>query len=144
VNDDRLKSLVPRFLDALHSDDHASLMMLMSEDATLVSDSGGRVRATLKVVQGNERIARLLIGLRRKKAGRTIEKPMLVNNDLGIVSYVDGQPAAVLWFEIESRKIVRIYRILNPDKLKRVPAVTNTTGGYCGQRREYANALSSN
>ena len=130
VNDDCLKSLVPRFLDALHSDDHASLMMLMSENATLVSDSGGRVRATLKVIQGNERIARLLIGLKRKKAGRRIEKPMRINNDLGIVSYIDDQPAAVLWFEVENREFTRIYRIINPDKLKRVPAMAGTTEGY--------------
>jgi len=123
VNDDQFKSLVPRFLNALRSDDRTSLMMLMSEDATLISDSGGRVRATLKTIQGNDRIARLLTGLRRKQTGRIIEKLMLVNLDLGIVTYVDERPAAVFWFEIEESKIDRVYRILNPDKLKRVPSL---------------------
>jgi RNA polymerase sigma-70 factor, ECF subfamily len=123
VNDDQFKRLVPRFLDALRSEDHASLMNLMSEDATLISDSGGRVRATLKDIQGNDRIARLLTGLRRNQTGRTIERLMLVNLDLGIATYVDERPVAVLWVEIERWKIIRIYRILNPDKLQRMPSL---------------------
>ena len=63
--------------------------MLMSDNATMISDSGGRVRATMKIIKGNDRIARLLIGLRRKRIRRNIEKPMLINGDLGIVSYVN-------------------------------------------------------
>jgi RNA polymerase sigma-70 factor (ECF subfamily) len=98
-------------------------MMLMSEDATLASDSGGRVRATLKVIQGNDRIARLLIGVKRKRAQTEAEKLMLINGDLGIVTYVDERPVAVFWFEIKGRKITRVYRILNPDKLKGVPSL---------------------
>jgi RNA polymerase sigma-70 factor (ECF subfamily) len=123
VSDDRFKGLVRRFLDALHSDDYANLVMLMSDNATMISDSGGRVRATLKIIQGNDRIARLLIGLRRKRTGRNMEKPMLINGELGIASYVDERPIAVFWFEIGERKITRVYRLINPDKLKGVPSL---------------------
>jgi RNA polymerase sigma-70 factor, ECF subfamily len=90
----------------------------------LISDNGGLVRATLKTIQGNDRIARLLTELRRKQIGETIEKLMLVNHDLGIVTYVDERPVAVFWFEIEGSKITRVYRILNPDKLQRVPSLS--------------------
>jgi RNA polymerase sigma-70 factor (ECF subfamily) len=123
VSDERCRSVVTSFLAALRSDDYRSLMMLMSEDATLASDSGGRVRATLKVIQGNDRIARLLIGVKRKRARTAVEKMMLINGDLGIVTYVDERPVAVYWFEVTGRKITRVYRILNPDKLKGVPAL---------------------
>jgi RNA polymerase sigma-70 factor (ECF subfamily) len=123
VSDDLSGELVTRFLEALRSHDHHSLMMLMSEDATLATDSGGRVRATLKVVDGNDRIARLLVGVERKRAGAVIEKMMLINCEFGIVIYTAAHPVAILWFEIEASKITRVYRILNPDKLKGVPAL---------------------
>ena len=123
VSDDCFKDLVRRFLDALRSDDYASLVMLMSDNATMISDSGGRVRATMKIIKGNDRIARLLIGLRRKRIGRNIEKPMLINGDLGIVSYVNERPVAVFWFEIGERNITRVYRLINPDKLKGAPSL---------------------
>jgi RNA polymerase sigma-70 factor (ECF subfamily) len=123
VSGDLSGNLVTRFLEALRSHDHHSLMMLMSEDATLATDSGGRVRATLKIVAGNNRIARLLAGVERKRAGAVIEKIMLINCDPGIVIYTAAHPVAILWFEIEASKITRVYRILNPDKLKGVPAL---------------------
>jgi RNA polymerase sigma-70 factor (ECF subfamily) len=123
VSGDLSGNLVTRFLEALRSHDHHSLMMLMSEDATLATDSGGRVRATLKVVDGNDRIARLLVGVERKRAGSVIEKMLLFNSEFGIVIYTAAHPVAILWFEIEASKITRVYRILNPDKLKGVPAL---------------------
>ena len=48
---------------------------------------------------------------------------MLINGDLGIVSYVNERPVAVFWFEIGERNITRVYRLINPDKLKGVPAL---------------------
>jgi hypothetical protein len=48
---------------------------------------------------------------------------MLINGDLGIVSYVSERPVAVFWFEIGERIITRVYRLINPDKLKGVPSL---------------------
>ena len=81
------------------------------------------VEGLVKIIKGNDRIARLLIGLRRKRIGRNIEKPILINGDLGIVSYVNDRPVAVFWFEIGERNITRVYRLINPDKLKGVPSL---------------------
>jgi hypothetical protein len=47
---------------------------------------------------------------------------MLINGELGIVTYLDGLPAAVLCFEIDAAHIRSVYRILNPEKLKNIPA----------------------
>jgi len=102
---------------------------LMFENATLISDSGGRVRATLKIIQGSDRIARLLVGVRGKQVGVAIEKLMRINHDLGIVTYVESQAVAILWFEIDGMKIRRVNRILNPDKLKRVPGLGDERRG---------------
>jgi RNA polymerase sigma-70 factor (ECF subfamily) len=116
VNEDQCRNLVASFLRALGSNDSVGLVKLMSENATLLSDSGGRVRATLKCIRGSDRIARLLIGVRAKQAGRLIEKLMRINRDLGIVSYVEGQPVSILWFDIEGGEITRVCRILNPSR----------------------------
>jgi len=99
----------------------------MAEDATLTSDSGGRVRATLKVIHGNDQIARLLIGLQRKRAPKAIDRIMLINGEFGIVTYVEARPVTVLWFEIEAARIAQLYRILNPAKLIRVPVLEAVT-----------------
>src|SRR5580692_5906242 len=46
----------------------------------------------------------------------------LINDELGIVTYLNGSPAAVLSFEIDAAHIRSVYRILNPEKLKNIPA----------------------
>jgi RNA polymerase sigma-70 factor (ECF subfamily) len=122
VNDEMYRGLIGRFLEALHTEDEKALISLMALDATLTSDSGGQVRATLAVIRGNGRIARLLLGLRRKRPPNAVEKLMLINGEFGIVTYAKGRPASVLWFDIEGVRIMRLYRILNPAKLTRVPA----------------------
>jgi hypothetical protein len=43
----------------------ASLMTVLAEDSTLMSDGGGRVRAALRPIQGAERIARFLFGIQK-------------------------------------------------------------------------------
>jgi RNA polymerase sigma-70 factor (ECF subfamily) len=53
----------------MHTADQDSLMALFAEDATLISDSGGKVRAVVNAIHGGDRIARLLIGVARKGAG---------------------------------------------------------------------------
>jgi RNA polymerase sigma-70 factor (ECF subfamily) len=123
VNGDLCRRLTSQFLDAMRSSDRDALINLMTDNATLASDSGGRVRATQKMVKGNDRIARLLIGINRKRIGAITERIMLINGDLGIVTYRENQPAALLWFETDGTRIARLYRILNPEKLGAVPAL---------------------
>jgi RNA polymerase sigma-70 factor, ECF subfamily len=123
VSDDLCRRLITRFLDALRSADRDALISLMTENATLTSDSGGRVRATHKIVQGSDRIARLLIGINKKRIGTITEKVVLINSDVGIVTYIEHQPVALLWFETDGTRIARLYRLLNPEKLGAVPAL---------------------
>jgi RNA polymerase sigma-70 factor, ECF subfamily len=118
------RRLTAQFLDALRSSDHDALVSLMTETATLTSDSGGRVRATQRIVQGSDRIARLLIGINRKRIRAITERIMLINGDLGIVTYDENQPTALLWFETDGTRIARLYRMLNPEKLGTVPALS--------------------
>jgi RNA polymerase sigma-70 factor, ECF subfamily len=121
VDGETHQRLLTRFVEAMRSADEVSLMALFAEDATLTSDSGGKVRAAINVIHGGDRIARLLMGVARKGAGIRTEKLMLINGELGIVTYLDGSPVALLCFETDIAHIRSVYRILNPEKLKNIP-----------------------
>lgn len=121
VSHDMCRRLLTRFLEATRVADRDALLSLLAEDATLMTDSGGRVRATRKIIRGNNHIASLLIGVARKRIGDTDEKLMLINGELGIVTYVNGRAAAVLCLRVDQERITALYRVLNPDKLRAVP-----------------------
>jgi RNA polymerase sigma-70 factor, ECF subfamily len=113
--------LVLKFVKALESNDRALLISVLREDATITTDTGGRVRAALNVVYGSERVAKLLLGVRRKKRGLIAERVMRINGEFGVVTYVDGMANSLVAFDVNGQSICAIYRILDPIKLKAVP-----------------------
>ena len=115
------RRLLERFLAASRAGDAEALNQLIADDATLTSDSGGKVRAARNVIRGRDRIVRLLVGLARKRAGEEPAKLMAVNGEFGIVSYRGGRPAALLCCVTDGARIRALYRVLNPDKLCAVP-----------------------
>ena len=106
---------------ALENNDQALLISVLEEDATITTDGGGRVKAALNVVRGSERIAKLLLGIRKKKVGSIVERVMRINGEPGVVTYIDGIPNSLVAFQIDQERVGTIYRILDPIKLKRVP-----------------------
>ena len=126
VGDAERRSLVLKFLQALQTDDRSLLMNALAEDATITSDGGGRVKAALNVVRGSERIARLLFGVRKKRADIADERLMSINGEPGIVVYVDGAPTALFAFEIVAARISAVYRVVNPEKLRSIPRIATT------------------
>ena len=62
----RHQELVLAFVDAARSGDLDALMSMLAEDARLVADGGGKVQAALNVIDGANRIARFIIGVRTK------------------------------------------------------------------------------
>ena len=113
--------LVDRYAEAILSGDEQSLLNLMTDDAVLYSDGGGKVAATINPIYGAERIIRLIQGLGAKNAGRYSRIAVLVNGEPGLLSLLDGKADSVLAFEFEGNRIARIFGIRNPDKLKYLP-----------------------
>jgi len=56
------------FLQAARTGDVQTLMSLFAEDAVMMSDGGGKVRAALNPVRGPDSIARFIVGVVRKGA----------------------------------------------------------------------------
>jgi RNA polymerase sigma-70 factor (ECF subfamily) len=110
--------LVRRFLSALEEGDQESLLAVVAEDATFISDGGGRVSAARKVIRGAGRIVRLLLGLERKYVGLVQHRVEWINGEPALVSRVGDQLAHTTSIEIDGERVVGFYRVLNPEKLR--------------------------
>src|SRR5690606_4550555 len=109
--------LLRRYLDALNTRDEAKLVALFAEDATLVTDGGGKVVAALNVIRGADKITRGTLGVMRKISGRIAHEVVPINGQLGIATYVDGRPFSATAIEADGRRILAVFRVLTPDKL---------------------------
>ena len=79
-----------------------------------------KVPAARNILDGPERIARFLLGLRRKHGDRVKYEIVELNGQPAIVSYYRGAVAATTSFDTDGRRILAVYRVLNPDKLRRL------------------------
>lgn len=110
--------LVKEFLVATQSGELSELLALLTEDAILYSDGGGKVRAALLPIYGPDKITRLFIGMRRHYCENT-SPPRLVaiNGSPGVVtSHADGS-ISVMTFAFAGGRVKAIYMVRNPDKL---------------------------
>ncbi|MNN53849.1 ECF RNA polymerase sigma factor SigJ [compost metagenome] len=109
--------LVEKFVAALSSGDMSKLMTVLSLDATLYSDGGGKVTAARRPILGAERIAAFFEGLLRKLEPGFSYKLAFVGGEPGLVTYSNGVTVSVFSFQIEQGKITAVYIVVNPDKL---------------------------
>lgn len=87
--------LMVRFLGACTEGDMAGLLSLLSEDAILYTDGGGKARAALNPILGDEKIARYFSGILRKAPPGFMVRRMRINGRQGLVGYFeDGSPTA--------------------------------------------------
>jgi RNA polymerase sigma-70 factor (ECF subfamily) len=114
--------LLGRFLDALAADDTEAMLALFAEDATFTSDGGGKVSAARNVLVGPERITRFVLGLEHKWGAHTRHEPATLNGMPALLTYAQGRVLGVTSFATDGTRITAIYRVLNPDKLRRVQA----------------------
>jgi RNA polymerase sigma-70 factor (ECF subfamily) len=113
--------LAEQFRQAIVDGDIATLLQLLTEDATFISDSGGKapafVRAGLRPVQGADKVARgMLGGLKTLPQTLDIDIEEL-NGQPAIVGYLNGQTVGAGLLDIDGDRISAIYLIVNPDKL---------------------------
>jgi RNA polymerase sigma-70 factor (ECF subfamily) len=122
VEQDAKQRLLGRFVEALHAADEAALLALLAPQATLRSDSGGKVSAARKTLLGAPRIARFLIGLERKWSRITRHHVESINGDPAMVTEREGRLHATTSLETDGTQVLALYRVLNPDKLQHARA----------------------
>ena len=114
--------LTTAFLKAARDGDAEALKALLAEDVVIYSDGGGKRPAALNLLKGADRALRFLVGLHRKRGGVAPEILYRgrINAAPGFITLEpDGLPQAVS-VEVEGARIVALYIVRNPEKLRLV------------------------
>ncbi len=128
VAPDARERVAQRFVDALRSEDREGVLALLTDDALLVADGGGRMPALGEVQQGAERLAELLVGFERmgrvqleRRGGARMEYEVAwLNGEPAVLSLLAGRLVFATVLQLDGERIAGLYRVMNPDKLARL------------------------
>lgn len=111
--------LADAFQTAMLHGDLEGIAKLLAEDAVFYTDGGGKRLAALNPIYGKDKILRFLVGT-TKKGGliRPDEVERVQINGLPGFVFRRDDGVETLSFEIANDKIVALYGIRNPDKLR--------------------------
>lgn len=114
--------LIGAFMQAVQSRDVSALARLLTEDAVLMADGGGRVSAVPKPLRGGEQVARLFIGFAQMPTSRGWRLVSATVNGLPGCLIVDDSAGGKLVQTIalapaEPGRVGALYIQRNPDKL---------------------------
>lgn len=114
--------LVQKFLQAVDTGNFQDFVALLMEDAVLVSDGGGKVRAALQPIYGSQRIAAFFEGIGTKGSLQGQWLPRVINGQMGLILKQEQYLIMVILFEKGARQeqAGHMYLIRNPDKLKHI------------------------
>ncbi|MGW7426714.1 sigma factor-like helix-turn-helix DNA-binding protein [Streptomyces sp. NPDC054813] len=104
-------------LRACVNEDAELLESLVSPDATAFFDGGGKVRALSRPVHGSRQVSHSLLTLLGRHP-RTTLTTHSINGRTGLIARYDHQVAAVISLDIAAHRIVQVWVVLNPDKLR--------------------------
>ena len=118
---DQEERLTRRFVEACSGGDMDGLLELLSEEITLWSDGGGKVRAALNPIYGPGRVARFLLGILGKVPPGFVVHREWINGEPGLVGYVEDHPMSVVTLGIAEGRIQAVRIVVNPEKLRTIP-----------------------
>jgi RNA polymerase sigma-70 factor (TIGR02957 family) len=120
------RRVTEQFLAACNNGDMNALMTVLAPGVTLYADSGGRVRAPRRPIEGADKVARFFLSIWTIPYSDWIgvaEGPDLevrlarVNDGPGLVATAGAKPVSALVLEIADGVIQSIDLMANPDKL---------------------------
>ena len=117
--------LLENFIAAAHSGQRDAIQALLSEDAMLIGDGGGKVQSFPHPLVGAFRIANLYWALWRRLADKAVYRIVQINGEPGLLRYLDGRLESAQAVVTDGKRIVAIYAVRNPDKLAGIPLMLN-------------------
>jgi RNA polymerase sigma-70 factor (ECF subfamily) len=123
--------LAASFFDAFEEGDLEKLESLLADDVSLHGDGGGKAPALVKALRGRARVARVLVGFRRRadRFGGVELRHAELNGGLGALSYDrEGKLISALILEVDGGEIQSVNSIVNPDKLAHLGPVADLRG----------------
>lgn len=114
---------IARLVQALESGQINQVVSLLSQDAVLHSDGGGKAIAAVNPIVSAERVAKFVFGLYHKQlaSGTQFQARIAeVNGQAGIIIYEGDTVETVILLHVQEEAIRNLYFIRNPDKLRLV------------------------
>jgi len=126
--------LLSAFAAASQSGDLNAVTQFLASDVRVVTDGGGKVRSTLKVVEGADHVARLIVNATRPHEGQWWRNDFTlrfatVNGLPAVIVDAPEGPVQTTAFEIEDDLIRVLYTVRNPDKLRHLAAAPPRESG---------------
>lgn len=123
VDEGHAKELAEAFMLATANADYGRLASLLTQDAIMVTDGGGKRKAALRVMVGRDDIVGLFKGI-RWRAGFPNEgsfEAVRVNGYPGLLLHLPDGPETIAFEPGEDGKIAAVYVMRNPEKLGHIP-----------------------
>jgi RNA polymerase sigma-70 factor (ECF subfamily) len=117
IPDSRARLLAENFLTVAATGATEDLMALLTEDAVLYSDGGGKVVAAGRPIESRDHVTRFLVGIRRGRPADMTMQVTWINGRPGAITMSQGQVTNAITFDFEGDRVQTIYIIRNPDKL---------------------------
>jgi RNA polymerase sigma-70 factor (ECF subfamily) len=111
------RELTRRFLAACGTGDLEGLLSLLSDDVTVWTDGGGKVRAAMRPVTGTYRAARFLLSVARRIPVGVSSREVYLNGQPGVVFEQDGRVTTAITLDVVDEWVVGVRVVTNPDKL---------------------------
>jgi RNA polymerase sigma-70 factor (ECF subfamily) len=106
------------FMQACANGNLQGLMALLTNNAVLMTDGGGKAQAARNPIYGPNNIARFILGILAKSPPDVSIRLDEVNGQPGIVTSVAGETIAVLVLDVQDEQIRGVHIVANPDKLQ--------------------------
>ncbi|MFI4968169.1 MAG: RNA polymerase sigma-70 factor [Gammaproteobacteria bacterium] len=121
VNPAAHRQLLERFIAATSSGKREDLLALFAKDVRFASDGGGKVQAALRVLEGAERLVRFYAAISRLTADHSLTyRHAEINGAPGLLQFMDGRLTGALTLVTDGVRILEIYSVRNPDKLRHI------------------------
>jgi RNA polymerase sigma-70 factor (ECF subfamily) len=133
VEEEERERLFSAFSEAVRNFDVDALAKVLTEDAVMLADGGGKVSAVPHPLRGGALIAKTFIGFARLPTSRWRLEPARINGLPGCLIFDDAtgqlvQTIALAPSAAEPGRIGALYIQRNPDKLKGVLAALGRSG----------------
>jgi RNA polymerase sigma-70 factor (ECF subfamily) len=113
--------ITSQFLKTAQNGDVAGLMALFADDAVMISDGGGKVRAALNPVRGPSAIARFVMGVLKKiESFRPTYSLTEINGQPAFVTSISGENISAAILDIQDGLVKKLFIVANPDKLRTI------------------------
>jgi len=133
--------VVGRLMAAMAAGDLDAVVALLHPDVTFTGDSNGKAPTAVRVIHGQDKVLRFMLGLARRygPAFFTAQQLARVNGELG--AYSEGTPGGeghrgmlprILAITVRDGKVCALWDIANPDKFTGSPLRSPTE---CGTHR---------